>query len=160
MRTGTQRKAKHRGGTRRSGGKPSITAAKRMAARREENPAPSGSSAAEDSRFAEVVAALSTDPAFAAVVAGYRADLASGSRKFGAGGLKVNGKLFAMISKGRLVVKLPRQRVEDLVAAHKGVPFDPGHGRKMKEWLALDGTALPWVELAREAHAFVGGART
>jgi hypothetical protein len=33
---------------------------------------------------------------------------------------------------------------------------DPGHGRLMKEWVALDGEASSWVELAQEARRFVG----
>ena len=49
-----------------------------------------------------------------------------------------NGKIFAMLVKGRLVVKLDRKRVDELVAAGEGEPFDPGHGRIQKEWIALD----------------------
>lgn len=33
------------------------------------------------------------------------------SRMFGASGLKVGGKVFALLVKGRLVVKLPRERI-------------------------------------------------
>ena len=62
---------------------------------------------------------------------------ASKGGKFGASGLKVDGKPFAMLSKGELVVKLPRQRVDELVAAGTGKPFDPGHGRLMKEWVTI-----------------------
>jgi hypothetical protein len=32
-----------------------------------------------------------------------------------------------------------------------------GHGRRMKEWVAVDDEAADWVALAREARAFVGG---
>jgi TfoX/Sxy family transcriptional regulator of competence genes len=35
---------------------------------------------------------------------------------FGSPGLKVSGKVFSMLVKGRLVVKLPRQRVEAIIA--------------------------------------------
>jgi hypothetical protein len=34
-------------------------------------------------------------------------------------------------------VKLPRERVDELVEAGAGHRFDPGHGRLMKEWVAL-----------------------
>jgi hypothetical protein len=39
--------------------------------------------------------------------------------------LNVNGKIFAMLVKDNLVVKLPRQRVDELVGARKGGFFDP-----------------------------------
>jgi hypothetical protein len=99
------------------------------------------------------------DPRFAPVVAAFARDRAVtyGGKGFGSTGLKVRGKLFAMIaSKGQFVVKLPRARVEELVRLHKGKPFDPGHGRLMKEWLALDGSHTMWVALAREGRSFVG----
>jgi hypothetical protein len=82
-------------------------------------------------------------------------------RKFGDAGLKVGGKIFAMISKGQLVLKLPRERVEELVASAKGKRFDPGHGRLMKEWVTIsprDGAR--WEELAEEALQFVAGGST
>jgi TfoX/Sxy family transcriptional regulator of competence genes len=47
---------------------------------------------------------------------------------FGSSGLKVGGKVFAMSVKNELVVKLPRERVDELVAAGAGSRFDPGHG--------------------------------
>jgi TfoX/Sxy family transcriptional regulator of competence genes len=59
------------------------------------------------------------------------------TRMMGSEGLKTGGKFFAMVSKGELVVKLPRERVDELVEAGAGHRFDPGHGRLMKEWVAL-----------------------
>ncbi|MFJ8624728.1 hypothetical protein ACIRD3_18040 [Kitasatospora sp. NPDC093550] len=77
-------------------------------------------------------------------------------RRFGAAALKADGHIFAMLSGGRLVLKLPRTRVDELVAAGAGTHFDAGKGRPMREWLALDpASPLPWSPLAREAHAFV-----
>lgn len=78
-------------------------------------------------------------------------------RGFGASGLRVRGKIFAMLSsKGEFVVKLPQQRVHALIASGDGVRFDPGHGRLMKEWIAVAPTsAEDWLSLAREAMAFV-----
>jgi hypothetical protein len=70
-------------------------------------------------------------------------------------GLKVDGKIFAMSVRGDLVVKVPRARVEELIAAGTGVPFDPGHGRIMKEWVVIRPGTTPWLPLAREAHRFV-----
>lgn len=80
----------------------------------------------------------------------------SGHRGFGSSALKVHGSIFAMLVRGQLVVKLPRDRVEALSAAGTGVPFDANKGRPMKEWLAVEGgDGETWVSLAGEAHAFV-----
>jgi hypothetical protein len=73
-------------------------------------------------------------------------------------GLKVNGRIFAMLVRGRLVVKLPRARVDELVKARRGSRFDPRRdGRLMKEWIVLKGESLPWVDIAHEAYRFVKG---
>ena len=77
------------------------------------------------------------------------------SRAFGANALKVDGRIFAMLTHERLVVKLPRVRVEDLVASGVGMRFDPGHGRIMREWLSVHpGNEDQWEALAREALTF------
>ena len=68
--------------------------------------------------------------------------------------------LFAMLVADRLVVKLPRQRVDALIAAGKGERFDPGHGRIMKEWLVVNPTSPEeWLPLTKEAMAFVASIR-
>jgi hypothetical protein len=78
------------------------------------------------------------------------------ARMFGAPGLKVRGKVFACLVRGQLVVKLPRTRVDALVAAGDAERFEPGMGRRMKEWAAVpprgDGA---WLDLAAEARDFV-----
>ncbi|MGH2616304.1 MAG: hypothetical protein ACRDJC_13750 [Thermomicrobiales bacterium] len=75
---------------------------------------------------------------------------------FGSSALKTGGKIFAMLVNDRLAVKLPRQRVDALVAAGQGERFDPGHGRVMKAWVALGPVvAEEWRPLAKEALAFV-----
>jgi hypothetical protein len=79
---------------------------------------------------------------------------------FGSGAMKVNGKIFAMVagSNGRLVVKLPRARVVELIDAGTGDPFDAGKGRPLKEWLTvLSDDPEECVALAREALTFVRG---
>jgi len=81
-----------------------------------------------------------------------------GGKGFGASGLKHDGKIFAMLAKGgRFVAKLPGARVDELVAAGKGDYFDPGSGRRMKEWLEAGADNPRWLELAREAHRFAKG---
>ena len=72
-------------------------------------------------------------------------------------GLRVSGKIFAMLVHDALVVKLPRARVDELVSSGIGERFDPGHGRIMKEWVAVSAeSAADWIELATDALAFVG----
>lgn len=105
---------------------------------------------AAEERYAALVEALVAEP-----------DVALSARRgFGEGTLQVRGGIFAMLTRGRLVVKLPRARVDALVAAGEGQRFDPGHGRVMKEWLALDpASQLEWLPLAREARAFVAASK-
>ena len=106
-------------------------------------------------RYADLVAAFRGE-------AGVTSDLDDprGRRRFGASTLKVQGKIFAMLVDDRLVVKLPRERVDALVAAGDGERFGPGPGRVMKEWVSLDpASAIEWSPLAREALAFVAGKR-
>jgi hypothetical protein len=64
--------------------------------------------------------------------------------------------IFAMLVKGRFVTKLPRDRVDELVRSGIGEYFDPGHGRLMKEWVAVSGATDSWVGLARAARRYVG----
>lgn len=74
------------------------------------------------------------------------------------GQLKVGGKIFAMLVKGKLVVKLPRARVDALVESGEGGRFDAGKGKPMAEWFALSPTSSKrWRALAQEAMAFVDG---
>ena len=99
----------------------------------------------------------SADTCFASLAEELLADpLVSEGRMFGAQGLKVDGKVFAMLVKGRLVVKLPAQRVAALVGAGVGHPFDPGHGRLLKEWVTIPlATGVDWLALATEAKAYL-----
>jgi hypothetical protein len=75
------------------------------------------------------------------------------AKGFGSKGLKVARKLFAFrSSRGALVVKLSKERAGALVAAGTGEFYDPGHGRLMKEWIAVGPRASRlWLRLAREA---------
>jgi hypothetical protein len=62
-----------------------------------------------------------------------------------------------MVSRERLVLKLPARRVAELIGTGQGHPFDAGKGRPMKEWVALDPAGRDgWLDLASEALAFVG----
>ena len=89
----------------------------------------------------------------------YGADESRGARRaFGRTSLKANGKIFAMLVKDRLVVKLPRKRVDELIDTGVGERFDPGHGRVQKEWLSvLSQEPGEWLSLATESEEFVSG---
>lgn len=102
-------------------------------------------------RFAALAAAFSDKP-------GVTYGGANAPRKrFGADALKVDGKIFAMLVRGELVVKLPRTRVAALIESGHGAPFDTGASRIMREWITLpaDGAA-DWRALTAEALGFVG----
>ena len=105
-----------------------------------------------EERFAKIVKALSGHPGVTPP-----SDPTHSRKKFGSSGLKINDKIFAMMSsKGEFVVKLPQQRVDALTASGEGKRFDPGHGRLMKEWLTVDTTSdVAWLRLAKEALEFV-----
>src|SRR3989442_9333783 len=72
-------------------------------------------------------------------------------------GLRVRSKIFAMLVRGDLVVKLPKGRVDELVASGVASRFDAGRGRLMKEWASVTPNAgRRWRALVAEARAFVG----
>ena len=78
-----------------------------------------------------------------------------GGSGFGRSALRCRGKIFAMLVRGRLVLKLPARRVTELVQAGAGVHFDANKGTPMKEWLSLDPeSGEDWLALAREALDF------
>ncbi len=84
----------------------------------------------------------------------------SQAKMFGSPGLKIRGKIFAFLTKGQLILKLPKERVDGLVAAktgdHFGHVFAPDDWRPMKEWVALKPTSeKEWLTLAQEAKDFV-----
>ena len=100
-----------------------------------------------EERFAAVIATLRRDPSI------------TEAKMFGARGLGIGGKYFAMLYKGQLVVKLPNERIQTLVASRHAVFFDPGMGRLMKEWAAVSPEAkVTWLDLAKEARDFVAAA--
>ncbi len=74
--------------------------------------------------------------------------------------LTVKGKIFAMFVQDRFVAKLPKARVDALTASGRGQPFDPGHGRLMKEWVAIAAGEADWLDLAQEAYRFVKQGKT
>jgi hypothetical protein len=82
-----------------------------------------------------------------------------GGSGFGRNALRFQNKIFAMLVRGRLVLKLPADRVDALIAAGDGSRFDANKGTPMKEWFSLDPESRqPWLALAREALSFAGSA--
>ena len=54
-----------------------------------------------------------------------------------------------------IVVKLPRDRVDEMIAAGEGAPFAPA-GKVFREWVLVEAHDDDrWVELLRESVAFV-----
>ncbi len=83
-----------------------------------------------------------------------------GGSGFGRSALRWEKKIFAMLVRGRLVVKLPAPRVDALVSGGDGARFDANKGTPMKEWFSLDpGSELAWLPLAREALDFARAGR-
>ncbi len=72
-------------------------------------------------------------------------------------GLRIRGKIYAINKDGELILKLPAERVEDLIDSGTGHAWGPGPGRIMREWVAIPGTHHgDWAALTSEARTFVG----
>ncbi len=64
-------------------------------------------------------------------------------------------KVFGFLKGERLVLKLPRERMELFLAAGEGEALTMG-GRTMREWIVLDPRSRTlWPELVRDSAAFV-----
>jgi hypothetical protein len=108
------------------------------------------------------VAARSAEERFASIAEEeLRAPGVTGGTGFGRSeGLRISGKIFAMLVHEELVVKLPKERVVELSGSGVGHRFDPGHGRLMREWVAVPTEAgRRWPALVEEAREFVRPAK-
>jgi TfoX/Sxy family transcriptional regulator of competence genes len=77
----------------------------------------------------------SADEVLTAIATSFAADPeVARTRMFGSDGLKAAGKVFAIATRGKVVLKLPKARVDELVSAGAR-RFEPGMGRVMKEWV-------------------------
>lgn len=94
---------------------------------------------------------------FAAVAQHHRLSWTlSESAKFGANALKVDGKIFAALTRSsRLLLKLPPARVDALVVAGRAERFASG-GRAMNGWIVVSRVdQAEWITLSEEARKFV-----
>ena len=101
-----------------------------------------------EARYAELVQKIAGRPGVT--------NLSEG-RGFGSSGqLKVGGRIFAMLVRDQLVLKLPSERVDELVKQGEGTHFDARKGKPMREWFVLSPTSSKrWLPLAQEAMTFV-----
>jgi TfoX/Sxy family transcriptional regulator of competence genes len=80
-------------------------------------------------------------------------------RMMSSNGLKVHGKIFAMLNHGALVVKVPADRVAELLAQDGATAFEPRPGRRMREWVVIPLPTAPedvqWPAITAEAFAYV-----
>ena len=63
-------------------------------------------------------------------------------------------KFFAVWWHEQLVLKLPPERLQELVASGAATPFEPMEGRAMNGWVVV-GPDAAWPPLLGEARAFV-----
>jgi hypothetical protein len=75
-------------------------------------------------------------------------------RAFSRISLMVGGKLFASAGHGGLLIKVPAERVAELIANGDGQPFSTGGNRVMREWVVA-APSTDWHALAAESMAFV-----
>ena len=73
----------------------------------------------------------------------------------GAQGIKLGKKLIVMFMKGDLIVKLPEERVSEIIASGDGEPYDPGTGKPMKNWVLITETRRElWIKYSEEAKQY------
>ena len=94
--------------------------------------------------FAEIADRLRTEP-----------DIDEGTGFGSSPGLRVNRKIFAMLVRDELVLKLPATRCAELVSAGVAIPFERGRGRPTKEWITLHAALDTWPTLTDEALTYV-----
>jgi hypothetical protein len=73
---------------------------------------------------------------------------------FGSQGLRTGKKFFAVRWHDQLVLKLPPERLRELVDGGTATPFEPMEGRAMNGWVVVSPDA-DWPPLVEEARAYV-----
>jgi hypothetical protein len=110
----------------------------------------------EEREFSKIIAVLGKEPGVSIPNRGRK------NKGFGSNALRTNDKIFAFLSsESELVVKLPSERVDELVASGSGKRFEPRkNGKAMKQWfVAASSAKAKWLEYAREAWVFVASSK-
>jgi hypothetical protein len=69
--------------------------------------------------------------------------------------LKIHRKMFAMLASNIFIVKLPKNRVTEIIDSGEGSPHDFGTGKAMKEWVIIKlEFKKKWFDYAKEAMEF------
>ena len=69
--------------------------------------------------------------------------------------LKIRKKMFAFPQEKNIILKLPKERVTEFLNSGEGLPYDPGNGKIMKEWVIIpEKLSDKWFELTEEAKEF------
>lgn len=76
-------------------------------------------------------------------------------------GVAAGGRFYGFATATELTVKLPADRVRELIADGRGQPCSPRPGRPMREWVQIPAPdEAVCLSLLVEARAFVTGAVT
>ena len=69
--------------------------------------------------------------------------------------LKIKRKMFVFLNQDNITVKLPKNRVTELLASGEGLPYDPGNGKIMKEWVTIPlKISDKWMAFVQEGMEF------
>ena len=93
------------------------------------------------------------------LVEGAEGGAVSRGSMFGSQGLRTGKKFFAVWWHDQLVLKLPPERMRELVDGGTATPFEPMDGRTMNGWVVVEPSA-DWPPLVEEARAFVAAQPT
>jgi hypothetical protein len=73
----------------------------------------------------------------------------------GSQGIKFGKRMFVMFYKGQLLVKLPPDRVSDLIRTKVGLSFDPGTGKPMKDRVIIPESKKElWIQFSEESRQY------
>src|SRR3954470_21661836 len=110
-------------------------------------------------RHDQPVATTSDNPRFSAIQAEYADDprVTMGTGFGPKAGMRVDGRIFAMLVHGGIALKLPGDRVQTLIDTGAGQVFGMGKKRPMKEWVSISLDSPETHDLVAEAYAFAGG---